>query len=47
VDHFIKKTSLVHYARNTFKQEAKDIITLADIEGLGAHANAINIRLKH
>jgi histidinol dehydrogenase len=46
VDHFIKKTSLVHYAKDTFMQEAKDIITLADIEGLGAHANAIRIRLK-
>jgi histidinol dehydrogenase len=47
VEHFMKKTSLVHYAEETFRQEAKDIITLADIEGLGAHANAIAVRLKH
>lgn len=46
VDHFIKKTSLIHYSAHTFQQEAQDIIHLAEIEGLDAHANAIKIRLK-
>ncbi len=46
VDHFIKKTSLIHYSKNAFKSEAKDIIRLAEIEGLDAHANSVRIRFK-
>ncbi len=46
VDNFVKKTSLIHYSKEAFKREAKDIIRLAAIEGLDAHANAIKIRLK-
>ncbi len=46
VDNFVKKTSLIHYSKEAFKREAKDIIRLAEIEGLDAHANAIKIRLK-
>lgn len=47
VDHFIRKTSLIHYSYEAFKTEAEDIMRLAQIEGLGAHANSINVRLKH
>jgi len=46
VDNFIKKTSLLYYSRDAFMDEAKDIIRLAEIEGLDAHANSIKIRLK-
>ena len=46
VDHFIRKTSIVHYSREAFKREAKDVIRLAEIEGLDAHANAIRVRMK-
>jgi histidinol dehydrogenase len=46
VDNFVKKTSLIHYSRKAFKREAQDIIRLAEIEGLDAHANAVKIRLK-
>ena len=46
VDHFIKKTSLIRYSRAALRKEARDIISLATVEGLGAHANAIRIRLK-
>lgn len=46
VDHFIKKTSIIHYSKEAFVEEAEDIIRLAEIEGLGAHANTIKIRLK-
>ncbi len=46
VDHFIKKTSIIHYSKEAFAREGKDIIRLAEIEGLGAHANSIKIRLK-
>ena len=46
VDHFIKKTSLIHYSKQAFKKEAQDIIRLAEIEGLDAHANSVKVRLK-
>jgi len=46
VDNFVKKTSLIHYSRKAFKREARDIIRLAEIEGLDAHANAVKIRLR-
>ncbi len=45
VDNFIKKTSLIRYSPEAFKKEARDIIRLANVEGLGAHANAIQVRL--
>jgi len=45
VDHFIKKTSLIHYSRAAFHREAKDIIRLADVEGLDAHKESVQIRL--
>jgi len=45
VDHFIKKTSLIHYSEAAFRQEAPDIIRLAEIEGLGAHARSVRVRL--
>ncbi|MBU1169292.1 MAG: histidinol dehydrogenase [Proteobacteria bacterium] len=47
VDNFIKKTSLISYSKKAFDMEAKDIITLAEIEGLHGHANAIKLRLSH
>jgi histidinol dehydrogenase len=45
VDHFIKKTSIIHYSRRAFKKEAKEVIRLAEIEGLDAHAKSIQVRL--
>ncbi|MBF0468944.1 MAG: histidinol dehydrogenase [Desulfamplus sp.] len=45
VDHFIKKTSLISYSESAFEKEAEDIMTLADIEGLDAHANSIRVRI--
>jgi histidinol dehydrogenase len=46
VDNFIKKTSLIHYSREAFQKEAPDVIQLAGIEGLEAHAYSVKIRLK-
>ena len=46
VDHFIKKTSVVYYAEKALKRDASDIIRLAEIEGLSAHAEAIRARKK-
>ncbi|MBU1195412.1 MAG: histidinol dehydrogenase [Proteobacteria bacterium] len=44
VEHFTKKTSLIHYSEAAFKEEADDVIRLAQTEGLGAHANSVRIR---
>jgi histidinol dehydrogenase len=46
VDHFIKKTSLIYYSKEALKREANDIIRLAEIEKLDAHANSVKVRLK-
>ena len=45
VDNFIKKTSLIRYTSQALSREAHDIIHLAEIEGLDAHANAVRLRL--
>lgn len=45
VDHFVKKTSLIHYSKKAFQGEAQAIMTLAAIEGLDAHEESIRIRL--
>jgi len=45
VDNFIKKTSLIQYTKKAFQREAPDIIRLAEVEGLGAHAGSIKVRL--
>jgi histidinol dehydrogenase len=46
VDNFIKKTSLLRYTDQALKREAGDIIHLAEIEGLDAHANAVKLRIR-
>jgi histidinol dehydrogenase len=45
VDHFTKKTSIIHYSQGAFKKEAADVMRLAEVEGLDAHVNSIKIRL--
>ncbi len=44
VEHFTKKTSLIHYSKAAFQKEADDVIRLAETEGLGAHASSVKIR---
>ena len=44
VEHFTKKTSLIHYSKQAFIKEADDVIRMAETEGLGAHANSVKIR---
>jgi histidinol dehydrogenase len=46
VDHFIKKTSLIHYSKKAFEKEAKDIICLSELEGLDGHTKSIKIRME-
>jgi histidinol dehydrogenase len=45
VDHFTKKTSIIHYSQSTFKKEAADVMRLAEVEGLDAHVKSIKVRL--
>jgi histidinol dehydrogenase len=44
VETFTKKTSLIQYSAKALARDAKEIITLAETEGLDAHANAIRVR---
>lgn len=44
VDSFIKKSSFIYYTESALKRAADDIVTLADTEGLTAHANSIKVR---
>jgi histidinol dehydrogenase len=46
VNHFMKKTSILYYTQKALERDAPDIIRLAEIEGLSAHARAVKIRKK-
>jgi len=46
VDMYMKKSSLISYSRRGLEQAGLDIIKLAQVEGLEAHARAIEIRMK-
>lgn len=41
---FVKKSSIIHYTKEALQGVSDDIITLANAEGLVAHANSIAIR---
>ncbi len=45
VECFLKQTSVVYYSEGAFCREAADIIRLAEIEGLAAHAGSVEKRL--
>ncbi|MFI3165277.1 MAG: histidinol dehydrogenase [Bacillota bacterium] len=44
VDSFIKKTSYIYYTKEALEIAHDDIVTIADKEGLSAHANSIKVR---
>ncbi len=44
VDAFIKKTSYIYYTEEALREASEDIVTLAEKEGLTAHANSIKVR---
>jgi len=46
VETFIKRSSIISYSKEAFFNDAEDVIRLANVEGLGAHANSISIRLE-
>lgn len=45
VDAFLKKSSVISYSRKALEQTGKHIINLARLEGLDAHARAVELRL--
>jgi histidinol dehydrogenase len=46
VDHFIKKTSIIYYNRTGLNRYGPAAVTIAGVEGLDAHANAVKIRME-
>ena len=46
VDSFVKKSSFIYYTQEELEKAKDDIITLADTEGLTAHANSIKVRFE-
>lgn len=44
LDDFIKKSGFVYYTRDALENVKDDIITLAETEGLTAHANSLKVR---
>ncbi|MBI4667544.1 MAG: histidinol dehydrogenase [Nitrospinae bacterium] len=43
---FVKRTSLLNFTRKGFEALARDVVALAEEEGLGAHANAVRLRME-
>ncbi len=41
---FMKKSSIIHYSKQALQDVSEDIITIANAEGLSAHANSIRVR---
>jgi histidinol dehydrogenase len=44
VSDFVKKSSLIHYSKKAFEKASDPIMTIAGVEGLSAHAQAIQKR---
>lgn len=44
VDAFVKKSSFIYYTKDALEKGRNDIVTLAESEGLTAHANSIKVR---
>lgn len=46
VDSFVKKSSFIYYTEEELAKAKDEIVTLADSEGLTAHANSIKVRFE-
>ncbi|HWQ74538.1 MAG TPA: histidinol dehydrogenase [Syntrophomonas sp.] len=44
VDTFMKASSILYYSREGLEEDMDDIIKLAEVEGLTAHANSLRVR---
>ncbi len=45
VDEFIKKSSVIQYSKAALMKDASAIVTIADHEGLWAHAQSVRLRM--
>ncbi len=45
-EDFRKVTNIIKYSSEKLEAEADDIIAIAELEGLTAHANAVRVRTK-
>jgi histidinol dehydrogenase len=46
VDSFVKKVTFQQITKDGIQQVGPTVITMAEAEGLDAHANAVKIRIK-
>lgn len=46
VEDFMRRSSVLEYSRDALVDESLDIISLAEAEGLGAHAQSVRLRLQ-
>jgi len=46
VDDFVKKTSVISYSYDALAFDAATVVTIAEAEGLDAHARAVTLRLE-
>jgi histidinol dehydrogenase len=46
VDSFIKKSSFIYYSKEALHEAKDQVAAFARSEGLGAHANSIEVRFK-
>jgi len=46
VDDFVKKSSIVSFSRQGLERLGEDIVHIAELEGLQAHARSVSLRLK-
>ena len=44
VDSFVKKSGFIYYTKEALLAASEDVVTLAEAEGLTAHANSITVR---
>jgi histidinol dehydrogenase len=45
VDDFVKKSSLIYFSEGALRRLGEDIICVAELEGLTAHAESVKIRI--
>jgi histidinol dehydrogenase len=46
LDDFVKKSSILSFSKGGLQRLGKEIIHIAELEGLEAHAKSVSIRLK-
>ncbi len=46
VDDFVKRSSFIYYTEEALREAKDDIVTIAEREGLTAHANSITVRFE-